>query len=287
MSLGHQEGQAEPAGALGAGRSSWLLTRAALGVAMRRQPPAPGREQRPGRRVRYRHESDAGQTVNIALVDGERDETGLLDKEAEIEAATGINLELTTMALGDLAVDSNNQNLAGARIGRSTSCTCSASRSPGPSARACSSALNAYVDGPGEDAGRLRLRRLPGRRSSSTRATSTSPPASSAATTCTSIPGIHSGSVHALLSQGPARGGRRRPCRRHGTEYLAAAKALTTRRRLRQRHGRRRTTSPLFLVDWYTRFITMGGELTSGNKNDGTLRTNLDSPEGDRAPSRT
>jgi hypothetical protein len=52
----------------------------------------------------------AGATVNIALVAGERDELGLLDKEAEIEAATGMNLEIATEALGDL-VASNNQNL--------------------------------------------------------------------------------------------------------------------------------------------------------------------------------
>jgi multiple sugar transport system substrate-binding protein len=35
----------------------------------------------------------------------------------------------------------------------------------------------------------------------------------------------------------------------------------------------------LFLVDWYTRFITMGGQFTTGNKNEKTLNTNLNSPE--------
>ena len=35
-----------------------------------------------------------------------------------------------------------------------------------------------------------------------------------------------------------------------------------------------------FLVDWYTRFITMGGQMVSGSKDDGTLRINLDGPEG-------
>jgi ABC-type glycerol-3-phosphate transport system substrate-binding protein len=35
-----------------------------------------------------------------------------------------------------------------------------------------------------------------------------------------------------------------------------------------------------FLVDWYTRYNTMGGALTSGNKNDGTLEVHFDSPEG-------
>ena len=40
-------------------------------------------------------------SVDILLVDGERDERGLLDKEAEIEAATGIDINVTTLALGD------------------------------------------------------------------------------------------------------------------------------------------------------------------------------------------
>ena len=35
-----------------------------------------------------------------------------------------------------------------------------------------------------------------------------------------------------------------------------------------------------FFVDWYTRFITTGGQLTSGDKNDGTLQVHLDSVEG-------
>src|SRR5262245_46754811 len=43
---------------------------------------------------------DAGCTVDILLVDGERDQNGLLDKEAEIEAATGIDINVTALALG-------------------------------------------------------------------------------------------------------------------------------------------------------------------------------------------
>ncbi len=52
----------------------------------------------------------AGKTVRIALVDGERDDLGLRDKEAEIEAATGIDIQLTTMALAQLN-ESIAQNL--------------------------------------------------------------------------------------------------------------------------------------------------------------------------------
>ena len=51
----------------------------------------------------------AGCTVRIALVDGERDEKGLQDIETQIEAETGINIEVTTLeinALGE-AIDQN------------------------------------------------------------------------------------------------------------------------------------------------------------------------------------
>ena len=39
-----------------------------------------------------------------------------------------------------------------------------------------------------------------------------------------------------------------------------------------------------FLVDWYSRFITMGGELTSGSKGDGTLAGPPRQPRGRRCP---
>ena len=38
----------------------------------------------------------------------------------------------------------------------------------------------------------------------------------------------------------------------------------------------------LFLVDWYTRFITMGGELMSGTRTTKTSSTNLEQPEASR-----
>ncbi len=51
-----------------------------------------------------------GATVKIALVDGERDEKGLQDKIAEIKERFGIDVELSTSAIGAL-IEQNNQNL--------------------------------------------------------------------------------------------------------------------------------------------------------------------------------
>jgi multiple sugar transport system substrate-binding protein len=91
------------------------------------------------------------------------------------------------------------------------------------------------------------------------------------------IPGIHSGSVLLFYRQDLLdAAGIEVPTT--WDEYLAAAEALTTDEVAGSAMVGANDVSA-FLVDWYSRFITMGGELTSGNKNDGTLRTNLDSPE--------
>ena len=52
----------------------------------------------------------AGQTVSIMLVDGERDDLGLRDKLDEIRETMGLEVEVSTLALGPL-LESNNQNL--------------------------------------------------------------------------------------------------------------------------------------------------------------------------------
>jgi multiple sugar transport system substrate-binding protein len=62
-------------------------------------------------------------------------------------------------------------------------------------------------------------------------------------------------------------------------EYLAAAQALHTADVAGSSMVGANDWSN-FLVDWYTRYITMGGQLTSGSKNDGTLEVHFDSPEG-------
>ena len=52
----------------------------------------------------------AGQTVRIVLVDRERDDLGLRDKQSELEAVTGLKIEITTLAL-DALDQSIAQNL--------------------------------------------------------------------------------------------------------------------------------------------------------------------------------
>jgi multiple sugar transport system substrate-binding protein len=95
------------------------------------------------------------------------------------------------------------------------------------------------------------------------------------------IPGIHSGSVimfyrkDLLDAAGVA-------VPTTWDEYLAAAEALTSGDVYGNVLVGANDVSN-FLVEWYTRFITMGGEFTTGNKNDKTLNTQLTSDTAVRA----
>jgi ABC-type glycerol-3-phosphate transport system substrate-binding protein len=216
----------------------------------------------------------AGQTVNIALVAGERDELGLLDREADIEAATGVNLEITTEALGDL-IASNNQNLEAPEsavdimhvLGFTVAQTVGAD---------LFEPLQPYLDDPSKTPADYDFADFP---AGSLDYTGYFDVANGqfGGDTLYLIPGIHSGSVLLFYRQDLLdAAGIEVPTT--WQEYLDAAAALTTDEVAGSvMLGANDVSS--FLVDWYSRFITMGGELTSGSKTDGTLRTNLDSPE--------
>ena len=204
----------------------------------------------------------AGCSVNIALVDGERDEKGLQDLEPQIEAETGINIELTTLELNTL-LESNDQNLRADEsafdimhvLGFSVAGTVGAG---------LFEPLNDYLNDPSRVPADYDVRRLPvrsarvhrllrsRRRASSAATRSTSSRASTAARCCCSTA---------------------RTCsRKQGidvpttwADYVAAAEALTTDDVAGSAMVGANDVSN-FLVDWYSRFITMGGQLTSGEQ---------------------
>jgi multiple sugar transport system substrate-binding protein len=216
----------------------------------------------------------AGQTVNIALVAGERDEMGLLDKEADIEAATGVNLEISTEALGDLLA-SNNQNLEAPEsavdimhvLGFSVAQTVGAD---------LFEPLNAYVEDPTKTPADYDFADFPAGQLEYTGYFDVAN-GQFGGDTLYLIPGIHSGSVLLFYRKDLLDAAGLQPPTTW-EEYLAAAEALTTDDVAGSAMVGANDVSA-FLVDWYSRFITMGGQLTSGSKSDGTLRTNLDSPE--------
>ena len=95
------------------------------------------------------------------------------------------------------------------------------------------------------------------------------------------MPGIHSGSC-VLFYRKDLLTAANVAVPKTWDEYLAAAKKLHAAGVSGNSMIGANDVS-LFLVDWYTRFITMGGKLTTGNKNDKNLTTNFTSPEAVRA----
>jgi ABC-type glycerol-3-phosphate transport system substrate-binding protein len=217
----------------------------------------------------------AGKTVNIALVAGERDELGLLDKEAEIEAATGMNLEIdASQTLGDL-IASNNQNLEAPEsavdimhvLGFAVAQMVGAD---------LFEPLQPYLDDPSKTPADYDFADFPAGQLEYTGYFDVAN-GQFGGDTLYLIPGIHSGSVLLFYRQDLLdAAGIDVPTT--WQEYLDAAAALTTDEVAGSAMVGANDVSA-FLVDWYSRFITMGGQLTSGDKNEGTLRTNLDSPE--------
>ena len=220
----------------------------------------------------------AGQTVSVLLVDGERDDSGLRDKIGEIKEMLGIDVEVSTLALGAL-LESNNQNLRADQsafdiahiLGFSVAGTVGAG---------LLTPLNDFVADPARTPADFDLADFP----------------AGALDYCGYfdveaaqfggddlylIPGIHSGSV--IMYYRPdlyEEAGLEVPT--NWEDYLANAEAL--------HQGDVSGTSmigandvSLFLVDWYSRFITMGGQLMNGAPATQDFEPNLTSEAAVRA----
>lgn len=216
-----------------------------------------------------------GKAVRVALVDGERDDMGLRDKEAEIEAATGIDIQLTTMALGQL-IESNNQNLRAPEsafdivhtIGFQVAATAGAG---------LLEELTPYVTDPSKTPADYDFADFPAGQLNYTGYFNPDT-GEFGGDKLFLIPGIHSGSVLLFYRTDLLGGEGQPPVPTTWAEYLETAKTLTTGDVAGSAMVGANDVSAM-LVDWYTRFITMGGQLTSGSKADKTLTTNLESPE--------
>jgi multiple sugar transport system substrate-binding protein len=220
----------------------------------------------------------SGDKVRIAIVDGERDELGLRDKIPEIKERMGIDVELTTMALGAL-LESNNQNLRAPEsafdvmhvLGFSVAGTVGAG---------LFHEITDWVEDPARTPADYDLADFPAGQLEYTGYFDVEA-GTYGGDNLYLIPGVHSGSCilfyrkDLLDAAGIA-------VPTNWDDYLTAAEALNKDGVAGNCMNGANDVS-LFLVDWYTRFITMGGELTSGDKASKTLNTNFTSPEAIRA----
>jgi len=220
----------------------------------------------------------AGQTVSVLLVDGERNELGLRDKIGEIKETMGIDVAVSTLALGAL-LESNNQNLRAEQsafdiahiLGFSVAGTVGAG---------LLTPLNDYVADPSRTPEGYDLEDFPAGQLEYCGYFDIES-AQFGGDDLYLIPGIHSGSVimyyRADLYE---EAGLEVPT--NWEDYLANAEAL--------HQGDVSGTSmigandvSLFLVDWYSRFVTMGGQLMNGTPATQDFEPNLTSEAAVRA----
>ena len=221
----------------------------------------------------------AGQTVRIVLVDRERDDLGLRDKQSELEAATGLKIEITTLAL-DALDQSIAQNLRAPEsafdivhiVGFTVASTVGAGLLED---------ITGYVSDPSRTPADYDFADFPKGQLNYAGYFNVQT-GEFGGDTLYLIPGIESGSCMMFYRKDLLGGPGQPAVPTTWAEYLAAAKTLTTSDVAGSAMVGANDVSN-FLVDWYTRFITMGGQLTSGSKNDKTFTTRFDSPEAEAA----
>lgn len=217
----------------------------------------------------------AGQTVRILLVDRERDDLGVRDKHLELAAATGLKIEITTMALDalDLSIAKNLRAPESAFdivhiLGFTVASTVGAGLLED---------LTGYVSDPSRTPADFDFADFPKGQLNYAGYFDVQN-GEFGGDTLYLIPGIESGSC-ILFYRKDLLGGIGQPAvPTSWAEYHAAAKALTSGDVAGSGMVGANDVSN-FLVDWYTRFITMGGQLTGGSKKDKTLTTRFDSAE--------
>lgn len=219
--------------------------------------------------------ADAGCTVRIALVDGEKDEGALRDLEAQIEEETGIEIDWTTLEINALG-ESNDQNLR-ADESNFDIMHVLGFWVAGQVGAGLFEPLDAYLDDPSKTPADFNLADFPEGQLDYTGYFDVDA-GEFGGDTLYLIPGVHSDSAMLFYRQDLLdAAGVAVPTT--WDEYVEAAAALTTDDVAGSAMIGANDISN-FLVDWYARFLGMGGELTSGSKSDGTLEVNIDSPEG-------
>jgi ABC-type glycerol-3-phosphate transport system substrate-binding protein len=217
----------------------------------------------------------AGCTVRIALVDGEKDEGALRDLESQIEAETGINIDWTTLEINALG-ESNDQNLR-ADESNFDIMHVLGFWVAGQVGTGLFEEITDWVNDPTRVPEGYDLSDFPEGQLDYTGYFDVEA-GQFGGDDLYLIPGIHSDSVMLFYRTDLLEAAGIEPPTTW-EEYLAAAEALTTEDVAGSAMIGANDISN-FLVDWYARFLGLGGQMTSGSKDDGTLEVHFDSPEG-------
>ena len=221
----------------------------------------------------------AGTKINMLIVGGEGDDRAFADLLPEFKEQTGIDLEITSPALGPL-IEKQLQNLQAPQSAYEVMSYLGFLTTQQVGAGYYDQ-LNAYIDNaaitpPDWDFADFLQ---PALRNVGIFDMETGRVGEGDAVY--GIPGTHSGSAIYFYRKDLFEAAGLQPAKTWD-EFHAAAKALTTDDVAGASFIGANDFS-LALVDWYTRFITIGGKLMSGDPKTKDFKPNVDSPEGVRA----
>lgn len=264
-----------PAGG-GLNRRTFIQGTAAAGLASAALAGSRGLGVTPASAADYDPMKYAGTEINLLMTGDENDHRALADLLPEMKEQTGIDLVITSPALGPL-IEKTLQNLTAEQssfelimyLGFLTTQQVGA----GYFAK-----LNDFINNPEETPPDWDFADfIPGAlnnvgvydMASGTRGKGSD---------VYGIPGIHSGSVIYFYRKDLFDAAGLQPAKTW-EEFTAAAKALTTDDVAGCSFIGANDFS-LATVDWYARFVTTGGKLMSGSPHDKTFKPNINSPEG-------
>lgn len=221
----------------------------------------------------------AGTKINLLMVGGEGDDRAFADLVPEFEAETGMSIEITAPALGPL-IEKTLQNLQAPQsaydvisyLGFLTTQQVGAGYYE---------QLNAYIDDPSKTAPDWDFADFLQPALRNVGIFDMANGVVGQGSDVYGIPGTHSGSVIYFYRKDLFEAAGLQPAKTWD-EFAAAAKALNTEEVAGASFIGANDFS-LALVDWFARFITIGGKLMSGDPKTKDFKPNVDSPEGVKA----
>jgi multiple sugar transport system substrate-binding protein len=221
----------------------------------------------------------AGTTVRILIDAGETDEKGLQDKISEVKSRFGINMQVTTLALGPLIAKTTE--VLNAAESPYDIITVVAIQVPVWVAQGKFLRLNDWINDRSRTPADYDFADFPKPSVMNLNWDAAAQTYSADKDICL-IPGIHSGSVLAfyrkdLLDKAGL------PIPKTWDEWLAAAKAMHNPPNVYGCSMIGANDFSLTSVDWWHRFENIGGKLFTGSLKDKNYKPNVDSPQGVKA----
>jgi ABC-type glycerol-3-phosphate transport system substrate-binding protein len=220
-----------------------------------------------------------GATVKIIVTGGEKDERGLQDKKGEIKKRFGINLDVTALQLGPLI----EKEIANEKAKQSAYDIIEVLGFlvPGQVGPGYFERLNPYLSNPSKTPANFNLHDFPIDALNNTGYFNLKTKQYGHSKDLYLLPGIHSGSVIYFYRKDLFKKAGLKPAKTWA-DYMRAAKKLNSGDVAGSSMVGANDFS-LATVDWFTRFLTIGGKLTSGSPKTKNFTPHVNSKQGVQA----